>query len=169
MHENLYAVKHTKRTPFLGFAKLLISSPFKFSRKKEQDRAHFQWRPYSVTACVKRPDRLQLSSCLRAEAVSIRPMLIYIDSVRDSHPRREGLCRKKQLCKDPDMRCILPQALWPEAPPEHAVTCVLASSGCQSIWTGASDGGIVKWRTDGEAFDLTDGTRDGHAQKVRPY
>lgn len=65
------------------------------------------------------------------------------------------------------MRCILPQALWPEAPPEHAVTCILASSAWHSVWTGAADGGILSWRVEGDVFDLNEGTKDGHAQKVR--
>lgn len=64
------------------------------------------------------------------------------------------------------MRCILPQALWPEAPPEHAVTCVLASSSWRTVWTGAADGGILSWRVEAEAFDLNEGSREGHAQKV---
>ena len=42
---------------------------------------------------------------------------------------------------------MLPQAFWPDCPPDHCVTCVatIRTTTTTSCWTGDTDGGIVRW------------------------
>ncbi|KAJ7567333.1 hypothetical protein O6H91_02G142800 [Diphasiastrum complanatum] len=48
------------------------------------------------------------------------------------------------------MKCQVLQSLWACSPPRHQVTAILATQNPPFVWTGASDGAIIRWNISSE-------------------